>query len=127
MTRTAGAVLALIGLCSCDPIKPMPDDLPCREAGYAIAARTAECTGDAALGQARYEDYRARYSCILWEADDPALKDSSNPGPEDLFSCAFTLRNIACEVALDLGDDIDGWLSLDPGCTWVAQPKGAGR
>ncbi|MFO0006047.1 MAG: hypothetical protein ACK559_33475, partial [bacterium] len=50
-------IIALSGalLGGCDPIEPMPSDLPCREAGYAIAARTTQCTGDAALGQARYE------------------------------------------------------------------------
>jgi len=50
-TLCAAVASALLG--GCDPIEPMPSDLPCREAGYAIAARTAQCTGDAALGQAR--------------------------------------------------------------------------
>ena len=47
-------------------------------------------------------------------------------GPEDLFSCAFTLRNVPCETVKELGDDIGAWLNLDPGCSWVAEPKGAG-
>ena len=54
--------------------------------------------------------------CIEWEADDPALDGS---GAEDLFSCAFTIRNVPCELEPELGDDLGAWLALDPGCTWV--------
>lgn len=117
-------------LSACDPIAPMPEDLPCREAGYAIAARTAECTGDAALGQERYESYRKTYSCIEWSPDDPQFWDTAGAvrevGPEDLFSCAHTIRNVPCEMVEELGDDIGAWLNLDPGCSWVAEPKSAG-
>lgn len=116
----------LLLLAGCDPIAPMPADLPCREAGYAIAARTAECTGNVELGQSRYERYRSQWSCIEWSADDPLLLDTANPGPEDLFSCAFTLRNLPCEMVDELGNDIGAWLELDPGCSWVATPRGGG-
>ncbi len=119
-------LVALAALAGCDSISPMPVDLPCREAGYAIAARTAECTGDIALGERRYERYRAQFACIEWSADDPALWDTGNVGAEDLFSCSFTIRNLPCEVVADLGDDIEAWLSTDPGCTWVAREKGGG-
>ena len=134
-------IIALSGalLGGCDPIEPMPSDLPCREAGYAIAARTTQCTGDAALGQARYERFRAQYACIRWQADDPRLAESvsisggggldtgGTPHAADLWSCAFTLRNVPCELEPELGDDIDAWMDLDPGCSWVAKPKGGGR
>ena len=118
---------ALLLLTGCDPIQPMPADLPCREAGYAIAARTAECTGDGALGQARYDAYRADFECIEWDADDPELLDTAGPAAEDLFSCAFTLRNLPCEMVEDLGDNVEAWLSMDPGCTWVAKKKGGAQ
>lgn len=79
-------LLPLLLLGGCDPIDPMPPDLPCREAGYAIAARTAECTGDAQLGQERYDAYRAEFECIEWSPDDPELMDTAGPAAEDLFS-----------------------------------------
>jgi hypothetical protein len=121
--RLPGAV-ALLVVGSCKPIEPMPEDLPCREAGYAIAARTAECTGKAALGQRRYEAYRKQYACIEWSADAEEFQDTSGREAADLWSCAFTIRNAPCEVVDELGDDISAWLALDPGCTWVAEPKG---
>ncbi len=117
--------LALLLVHGCKPIEPMPEDLPCREAGYAIAARTAECEGDAALGQDRYEAYRAAYTCRTWAPDDPAFEDSG-VHPADLWSCAFTIRNAPCELVDELGDDIGAWLDLDPGCSWVAEPKAGG-
>lgn len=120
-------VLPVLALAGCDPIDPMPADLPCREAGYAIAARTAECTGDAELAQKRYDAYRAEFQCIEWSADDPELMDTAGPAAEDLFSCAFTLRNLPCEFVDDLGDDVEAWLSMDPGCTWVAKKKGGAQ
>ena len=110
--------------CACDPIQPMPPDLPCREAGYAIAARTDACTGDSQAAQDRYDAFRRQYRCIEWEADDPVLLDDATPNAEDLFSCAFTIRNTACEIVDELGDDIDLWMDLDPGCSWVAERKG---
>ena len=119
------ALVALLG--GCAPLDPMPADLPCREAGYAIAARTAECTGDNALGQARYDAYRADFECIEWSPDDPELIDTAGPAAEDLFSCAFTLRNLPCEMVAELGDDVEAWLRKDPGCTWVAKKKGGAQ
>lgn len=124
MTRRLLLPLLLAG---CDPIKPMPEALPCREAGYAIAARTAQCTGDVDLGEQRYDAYRAQFECIEWAADDPVLLDTATPEAEQLFSCAFTIRNLPCEVVDELGDDIEAWLSTDPGCTWVAREKGGGQ
>ena len=113
-------LLALISLASCKAIDTMPPDLPCREAGYAIAARTAECTGDTELGQARYDRFREEFTCIEWSPEDPMLTDTgATVHAEDLFSCAFTIRNVPCELEPELGDDLGAWLALDPGCTWV--------
>lgn len=128
MDRTRRRPLAaLVLLVACAPITTMPPDLPCREAGYAIAARTAQCTGDAALGEARYAAFREAYTCIEWSPDDPQLTDTGAlTHAEDLFSCAFTLRNLPCELVEELGDDLDAWLALDPGCTWVVEPAAAG-
>lgn len=132
--RTMVGTVGIVGMVGCgDPIQPMPEDLPCREAGYAIAARTVQCTGDAALGQARYDTFREEYTCLLWAADDPRLQDPTvwdtgpaKPHPADLFSCAFTLRNLPCELVAELGDDLAAWLAQDPGCTWVATANSAG-
>lgn len=118
----AGMLSALGG---CAPIKPMEPDLPCREAGYAIAARTAECTGDGELAQARYEQFRKEFECIEWKGDDPRFDETGGPEAEDLFSCAFTIRNLPCETVKELGGDLSAWLATDPGCSWVVKGGGA--
>ncbi len=114
---------ALVPALGCDPIEPAPDDLACREAGYAIAARTAECTGNSTLGQDRYERFVKTHTCIEWSGDDPLFWDTSGREAADLWSCAFTIRNAPCELVAELGNDIEAWLALDPGCSWVAEPK----
>lgn len=115
----AGAILSLGG---CKLIEPMPSDQPCKEVGWAIASRTHDCTGDVALANDRYEAFRDAAECIEWEADDPAL---DAVGAEDLFSCAFTIRNLPCETIDELGDDLGAWLEVDEACAWVVKLEGA--
>ncbi len=118
----AWACCAALMACSCTLIEPMPGDQPCKEVGWAIAARTHACTGDVALANARYEDFTDQITCVDWAADDERL--GTTP-PEDLFSCAFTLRNLPCETVAALGDDLDAWLALDEGCAYVLEVDGA--
>ena len=115
------ALLAALALGGCQLIEPMPGDQPCKEVGWAIAARTHACTGDVELANARYEDFSDQNDCVEWTADDERL--GAVP-PEDLFSCAFTIRNLPCETVTELGDDLDAWLALDEGCAYVVQPAG---
>lgn len=109
-------------LTGCTLIEPMPGDQPCKEVGWAIAARTHACTGDVALANTRYEDFTDQITCVEWAADDERL---GNTPPEDLFSCAFTIRNLPCETVAELGDDLDAWLALDEGCAYVIEVEGA--
>ena len=114
--------LAAVACAGCTLIAPMPEHQPCKEVGWAIAARTHACSGDVALANGRYDAFLAETECVGWAADDPRL---GAPPPEDLFSCAFTLRNLPCEVVDELGDDLDAWLALDEGCAYVVQDGGA--
>ena len=113
--------LAGVGLGGCKLIEPMPSDQPCKEVGWAIASRTHDCTGDVALANDRYEAFRDAAECIEWEADDPALEAV---GAEDLFSCAFTSRNLPCETIDELGDDLPAWMEVDEACAWVVKLEG---
>jgi hypothetical protein len=94
---------------------PLPDDQVCLETGYAIAARTEACTGDPELGVERQEAFEADYVCDLPELVDPAAE-------KDLFDCPLTLRNLACELVEDYGDDLDRWLSSSPTCGAMLDP-----
>ena len=108
--------LPLLTLAACQLIEPMPGDQPCKEVGWAFANRTYTCTGDVDLANRRYEALQAATTCISHTADDPALDTAR---PEDLFSCAFTIRNLPCETLAEIGDDIDALLATDPSCDWV--------
>ena len=109
---------------SCETVTPMPKDQACREVGWAIAARVYSCTGDPSLATARAEDFDREATCIEWSADDPEFSAPADTAsgpvrPEDLFSCAFTLRNLPCDTVTALGDDLSAWLATDPTCAWV--------
>jgi hypothetical protein len=112
---------ALLLLAACHLVEPMPADQPCKEVGWAIAARTHACTGDVEAANTAFEHFEDETSCIEWEADDPRLDEL---GAEDLFSCAYTLRNLPCETVEGLGDDIEAWLAADPSCDWVVEWEG---
>lgn len=110
-------MIALL-LLACTAFREVDPDSPCREAGYAIARRTEECTDDTELANARYEAFEAGYACIPMDVLDP------EPGvaPEDLYACSFTIDRLPCEVVLELGDDLDGWLASADACAYVVEP-----
>lgn len=93
----------------------VPEDQPCVEASTAIGARTAACTGDQTLGTERIEAFDARYVC-----DPPTL--SSPEQARDLYSCALSVRALACELVVDYGDDFDAWLDASPTCGLLFDP-----
>ena len=107
---------------SCLPIDPMPPDQPCLEAGYAIASRTLECTGNAKLSQDRYDAFRKEFTCIEWDVTDPRL--GLDFGAQDLFGCAFVLSNLPCELVDEKGDDIEAWLLSTDTCALVVEMEG---
>lgn len=81
-------------LTACSNLQPMDPDQPCREAGFAIAARTEQCTGDPELANARFEQFADEYVCVAVDPLDPEWNNAAVQ-PQDLFDCAFTIRELA--------------------------------
>lgn len=113
--------LALLGT-ACAALRDLPPDQPCLEAGWAIAARTEECTGDSALAAARFERFERAYACVPSGPlhPDPRVDD------RDLFHCGFAIRNLPCELAVAYGDDLDAWLAASPVCAVVTDRRDPG-
>jgi hypothetical protein len=105
-------------LAACSNLAPMPPDLPCREAAFAIAARTEECTGDVALAESRVDQFQELYTCIAVDTTDPAF-DGPAMAVEDLFGCAFSIRELPCELVEEYGDDLELYLLNSASCTWI--------
>jgi hypothetical protein len=105
-------------LWACVPIETLPGDSPCLEAGYAISRRTLDCEGDPNLANARFEQFRREYDCR--EIDWQELPDDVFGG--DLFHCAMSMGELACELVLDYGDDLESWLSSSNACDCVVRP-----
>lgn len=95
-----------------------PDDF-CTEAGFAIAARTQDCTGDIALAEARYEAFAEAYTCVEVDPSDTA----GVVLPEDLYACPLAIRNLPCELVAEYGDDLDRWLTASPVCQLLVEPR----
>ena len=109
------------GLSACTLVAPMPDDQPCKEVGWAYAARTYTCSGDVELANERYDELTDQTTCIEWEPDDPRLDEI---GAENLFTCAYYIRNLPCETLEALDGDVEALLALEPSCDWVIQVDG---
>lgn len=130
-------VVALLMGAGCPSLHALPKEQPCIEAGYAISARTFQCTDDAELANARYLLFERSYDCVPlpeWhveggpegtriEGDTGALPMS----PPDAFHCAFEIRQLPCELVEDYGDDLALWLSSSDACAWVTTPAGGGE
>jgi len=95
------------------------DDQPCLEAGFAIARRTEECTGDRELANARYAAFEDEWTCIPTAPDDPEYFDIA----PDLYGCAATITSLSCDAALEFGDDLSLWLGVDPACGYIVEPN----
>lgn len=103
----------------CLESRTLPQETACIEAGYAIGARTEECTGDSELGAARIERFEADYECV-----NPTLE---YPEEELLyFECGLVIRNLACELVVEYGDDLDRWLRSSDACGVITDPVGGG-
>lgn len=112
--RPAVLLLAATG---CYESHALPPEAVCEEAGFAIAARTEECTGDSELGADRQEAFDAAYTCVL-----PPLNAPEDE--QDLYECGLVLRNLACELVLEYGDDLDRWLQSSDACLAITEPAG---
>lgn len=94
----------------------LPEEQPCIEVETALGARTEQCTGDIDLGMARMEVFEETYTCTIPE-------DTTSESSRDLYECALVVRNIACELALEYGDDLDAWLSSSPVCALLLETR----
>lgn len=110
---------------SCISLRQMPPDQPCREAGFSIASRIFDCTGDEALANATYERFSDERTCILWDLDE-----TSERYPfaieADLFHCALAIDAMTCDEVERCGQDLDCYLSASPMCALVVEPVEAG-
>lgn len=111
MRATLPAFASLLAGCAHE----LPPDQACLEIGYAIAARTEACDGDAEGAVDRLEAFESDYVCTVPELIEPAQE-------RDLFGCSLVLRNLACELVLDYGDDLDAWLASSPVCDTLVDP-----
>jgi hypothetical protein len=101
--------LALLLLAGCP--RPLDPQNGCAEVATAIGARTEECTGDSELGVERIERMEGEYDCLPVEMDG-----SERYMGEDAYACAIVMRNVACELVEQDGDDLDAWLLRSPSC-----------
>ena len=62
---------------------------------------------------ARVQAVLDRYECL----DRAEVEDGlSVSGGDDAFACALVIRDVACELAVEAGDDLDAWLAFSPSC-----------
>lgn len=106
----------VVGVAAAACAHDLPPEQACIEVGYALAARTEDCTGDADLGVSRQEAFEVEYVCSLPELLAPEYE-------RDLFNCALVVRNLACELAVDYGDDLALWLDSSPVCALILDPR----
>jgi hypothetical protein len=117
--RGAPGLLLCLGGCFQPFITRVADDQPCIEAGYAIARRTEECTGDRELANERFHAFERAWKCIPTPPDDPEFRDIA----PDLYGCAATISSLSCDAVEEFGDDLWYWLGVDPACGYVVEEK----
>jgi len=118
----------LTGLSGCTWLSQIDGDSPCEEAGYAIARRTYQCTGDPDLSNDRHDLFLDATECIPLDFDETGVV-ISGPGAglgvkaEDTYRCAFIISELAGEVVGELGIGIGAWLSVSNACAYVIEVK----
>lgn len=98
---------------------PLPPDQYCKEAAWAIAGRTQECTGDVALAEARYAQFFEDYACVEFDIQD---YDSAPIAYENLFHCPLAIRALPCELVDSYADDLSLWMTASPVCRVLVEP-----
>lgn len=117
MRRIAMFVVLLLAGCGAG-FQELPQDHACLEVGYALAHLAESCSGERAVGNRRYEQFRDEYACLT---RDQAVEAGTNP--EDLYDCAFAIQALSCDVEADFGDDLSRYMDVSPGCALVAEPR----
>lgn len=112
-------VVAFGALAACN--RSLDDDAWCKEAAYAIAGRTEECTGDSALASARYEAFFDAYTCVEVPPESLADDTAGAVAPQNLAHCALAIRNLPCELVDAYGDALDRYLTASPVCALLVE------
>jgi hypothetical protein len=119
--------LAVSLITACGGVDDFHDDEPCKQAGYAIASRTLDCTSDADLSDARYEALIASTRCVAGNLNTTEFKCNGDPhcGVNN-FTCAVELNKVDCATVKAYGSDMRMWITHNGACTDILkQPDGA--
>ncbi|MFM2247496.1 MAG: hypothetical protein RL071_3570 [Pseudomonadota bacterium] len=120
MTRAAAVALgALLCVGGAACTRSLDGDAWCKEAAFAIAGRTEECTGDTSLATARFEAFFDQYTCADIPPETMGADTAAAVAPQDLAHCALAIRNLPCVLVDDYGDQLDLYLSASPVCAAV--------
>jgi len=94
----------------------MPVRQVCDDVGFAVAARTMACTGDADLAQRREEDLLASYDCTVVSLDEPI---------DRYYHCPVAVQALTCPEVRAAGDDLASWLDASWVCGHILEPLDA--
>jgi len=105
-----GTTISLAALMwwGCNPNQPLPPERVCEEVGYAIANRTVACDQGHDLAVARYDRFKAAYSCVAGPNEEEPV--------DSFYTCPVNIGRIPCDQVELFGDDLDLWLSVDEVC-----------
>lgn len=112
-----GLMLLPLWLSSCGSFEPVTAQDLCDEVGYAIAAKTLECSGDADQANRAYEDYRAQSSC----------PGGNEPVEVGTTSCSEEVLNVSCDTVNVAIDDLGSWVPSSCGALNSGSSQGCAR
>ena len=91
-----------------DQTRPLEPEDVCDAVGFAIASRTARCTGDHDLAVDRSEAFARQYTCLLTWTQSAEAKSA--------YRCAQQVGKLECDRVREYGGDLDQWLAHEPAC-----------
>lgn len=106
---TALWVQVLVG---CVAIQPLSGDDICDEVGFAVAAKTLDCTDNDALANRRYEQFQKQLTCTVVNPERAPV--------DKYLECAVAVNSMGCETHLGFGEDIIRMVSASsPQCSRI--------
>lgn len=109
--------LVSLALAGCGGVSDFDDDDACKNAGYAIASRTLDCTSNPTLANERYLSMRRSTRCTAKSIGETEFKCGNDPKCGlTQFTCAVMLNKTTCAEVASYGDDIDRWLAHSGYC-----------
>lgn len=107
MARRCWSLLLFVAAGCADTWEPMAPSQVCDDVGFAIASRTMECTGDAALAAARSEAFDQAYRCRVQGLEEPI---------DRYYHCPVSVYGLSCADVEAFGDDLSAWLTASSVC-----------